>query len=179
MADTNAAPRLWLMRATFLALAFVAVFLRLLPLETGPARWPAPDVLLALSLAWSLRRPEYVPALSVAATILLADFFFQRPPGLMAAIVVLACGAMRKRGPGLRDAGFLAELLLIALTILAVMLAYRTALTVFVLPRPPLGMTLLQAVFTMAIYPFVALASQLCLGVRARTNAELAAGRMT
>lgn len=176
MADT-AAPRIWIMRLTFIGLALLTVFFRLLPLQTGPARWPAPDVLLALCLAWSLRRPEYVPALLVAAAILLTDFFFQRPPGLMAAIVVIACGNMRKRGPSLRDAGFLTEVLLIALTVLSVMLAYRVALTLFMLPRPPLGMTLLQGLFTVAIYPIVAGLSQAVLGVRARTNAELAAGR--
>ena len=97
----------------------------------------------------------------------------------MAAIVVLACEAMRKRGPGLRDAGFLAEMILVALTILAVALAYRVALTLFMLPRPLLGLSLLQVLFTVAIYPVVALASEWLLGVRARSNAELAAGRMT
>lgn len=176
MGDTSGT-RLWLMRLTFIGLALITVFLRLLPLETGPSRWPAPDVLLALCLAWSLRRPDFVPVTFIALAILLTDFFFQRPPGLMAAIVVIACENMRRRGPGLRDAGFLAELVLIALTIVGVMLAYRAALTLFMLPRPPLGMTILQAVFTMAIYPVVALFSQFVLGVRARTNAELAAGR--
>ncbi|WP_417525795.1 rod shape-determining protein MreD [Marinovum sp.] len=175
----NLASRLWLMRLTFLGLALLTIFFRLLPLETGPVRWPAPDVLLALCLAWSLRRPDYVPVVFVGGAILLTDFFFQRPPGLMAAIVVMACEAMRKRGPGLRDAGFAAELILVALTILAVALAYRVALTVFMLPRPLLGMSLLQVLFTVAIYPVVALASEWLLGVRARTNAELAAGRMT
>lgn len=178
MADDTAS-RLWLMRLTFLALALSTVFFRLLPLETGPVRWPAPDVLLALCLAWSLRRPDYVPTLVIAATLLLTDFFFQRPPGLMAAIVVIACEAMRKRGPGLRDAGFAAELILVALTILAVTLAYRVTLTLFLLPRPLLGLSLLQVLFTVAIYPVVALASEWLLGVRGRSTAERAAGRMT
>ncbi|MGY3437803.1 MULTISPECIES: rod shape-determining protein MreD [unclassified Marinovum] len=178
MADAPAS-RVWIMRLTFIGLALITMFFHLLPLQTGPGRWPAPDLLLALCLAWALRRPDYVPALLVATAILLTDLFYQRPPGLMAALVVMACEAMRRRGPGLRDAGFATELILIALTVLAVALAYRVTLTVFLLPRPPLGMSLLQALFTVAIYPIVAQASELLLGVRARTNAELAAGRLT
>ena len=45
--------RLWTMRATFLALGLATIFIYLLPLQTGPARWPTPDILLALCLAWS------------------------------------------------------------------------------------------------------------------------------
>lgn len=169
--------RLWAMRATFVALGLATIFVCLLPLQTGPARWPTPDILLALCLAWSLRRPDFAPVLCIGALMLLADLMFQRPPGLFAAMTVIASEAMRRRGPGLRDAGFATEMLTVALSIAVITIAYRVALTLLVLPRPPLGLSLVQAMLTIAAYPLVVVVSQLVLGVRTQTQAELASGR--
>lgn len=176
MVEQNAI-RLWSMRGVFLALGLVTMFFHLLPLQTGPGRWPAPDVLLALCLAWSLRRPDFAPVISVGLLMLLADLLFQRPPGLFAAMVVVAAEAMRRRGPALRDAGFATELFTVALTVAVLLVGYRIALLVMLLPLPSLGLSLVQAMLTMAIYPLVVLLSQLVFGVRTQTQADLAAGR--
>lgn len=74
---------LWLMRGTYVLLAFAVVFLHLLPLNTRPDRWPFPDVMIALTFAWVLRRPDYVPMLVVAMVMLISDLLLQRPPGLL------------------------------------------------------------------------------------------------
>ena len=50
-----------------------------------------PDLLIAFALAWSLRRPEYVPTLLLAILFLLGDLLLQRPPGLWALLALLAC----------------------------------------------------------------------------------------
>lgn len=176
MVEQNAM-RLWAMRLTFVLLGLGMLFLYLLPLQTGPGRWPAPDVLLALCLAWSLRRPDYAPTLSIGGLMLLADLLFQRPPGLFAAMTVLASDAMRRRGPALRDAGFLTEMLTVALMVLGLAVGYRLVLMLMVLPQPSLGLSLVQALLTIAIYPLVVLVSQLVFGVRTQTQAELASGR--
>jgi len=42
---------------------------RILPLSTEPGSVPGPDVVLCLTFAWVLRRPEYVPALLIAAVL--------------------------------------------------------------------------------------------------------------
>lgn len=173
----QSALRLWSMRTVFVGLGLMTIFLYLLPLETGPGRWPAPDILLALCLTWSLRRPDIAPAMSIGLVMLLADLLFQRPPGLFAAMVVVASEALRRRGPDLRDAGFATELISVALIIAVLTIGYRVVLTLMVLPVPPLGLSLVQAILTLAIYPIVVLGSQMLFGIRTQTQAELAAGR--
>lgn len=173
----QSALRLWSMRTVFIGLGLMTIFLYLLPLETGPGRWPAPDILLALCLTWSLRRPDIAPAMSIGLVMLLADLLFQRPPGLFAAMVVVASEALRRRGPDLRDAGFATELISVALIIAVLTIGYRVVLTLMVLPVPPLGLSLVQAILTLAIYPIVVLGSQMLFGIRTQTQAELAAGR--
>ena len=51
MAEPTPAMQLWLARLSFLGLATMLVFLRLLPLDTLPRLWAAPDILLAATLA--------------------------------------------------------------------------------------------------------------------------------
>ena len=84
----EATRRVWSFRFLYVASCAAIMFFHLLPLQTSPGRWGAPDFLSALTYAWVLRRPEYVPALLIAAMMLLADMLFMRPPGLQAALVV-------------------------------------------------------------------------------------------
>jgi hypothetical protein len=53
--------------------------------------------MLALTFAWVLRRPEFVPPLLIAAMILLGDLMFHRPPGLWAALVLVTAETLRVR----------------------------------------------------------------------------------
>ena len=89
--------RLWLMRGLFFSLGAALIFWRLLPLDTLPDGFAGPDLMVALACAWVLRRPEYAPPLLIGGMILLADFLFQRPPGLFAALVVVATEALKAR----------------------------------------------------------------------------------
>src|SRR5690606_35781377 len=52
--------------ALYVLMAFILLFLRLLPVSPGAISWPGPNLLLALTLAWVLRRPDQVPALAIA-----------------------------------------------------------------------------------------------------------------
>lgn len=152
MADP-AHPRLWLRHATFILLAAVIVFLQLLPLNTTPRLLPFPDVLLLFACLWAVRRPDYVSVVTIATVFLLADFLFHRPPGLMAALVVIATETLRARSISLRSASFGVEWLTVALAISAVTLGGRFALAIVMLPQAPLGLTLLQMVLTILAYP--------------------------
>ena len=76
--------------ALYVAAALVIVMAGLLPLGPGWVRWTGPDLLLALTFAWVLRRPDQAPVLLVAAVFLLADLLTLRPPGLRAARSVMA-----------------------------------------------------------------------------------------
>src|SRR6056297_679498 len=145
----------WLMRLLYVALCLALIFLHLLPLETLPRGWAGPDLLLALTFAWLLRRPDYVPPLLIAAIFLLADLLFQRPPGLWAAMVLLGSEALRAREPGLRDLTFAVEWLSVVTTLVAMMV-----------DQAPLGLSLMQVIATLLVYPLVAIVSKMVFGVR-------------
>ncbi len=159
-------PNRWGMRALYLMLCMGLIFLHLLPLDTLPRGWAGPDVMLALTFAWVLRRPDYVPPLLIAAVFLLADLLFQRPPGLWSALVVIASQTLRTREAGLRDLTFAMEWLNVATTLIALTLGYRLILAVLLVDQAPLGLSLMQFIATLLIYPIVAVVSQVVLRVR-------------
>jgi len=162
----GSATRLWLMRAGFVALGMAIIFFQLLPLETIPRRFTGPDLLLAFTLAWAVRRPDYVPVLSIAAVALTADFLLQRPPGLWAAILVLVTGTVKKRSTGLRDQTFAVEWLNVSFAIIAVTLVYRLVQTLLVIPQAPLGLASIQMMMTIVTYPLVAAITVLGFGIQ-------------
>ena len=159
--------------ALYAALAFVLFFLNLLPLETTPRAWAAPDLLLALTIAWALRKPDYTPAILVGAVFLLADFLYQRPPGLYALVVVLGLEFLRSRAPDLRNAPFVFEWFVVALTVTGITLLHRVAHAVAFLDQPDLTLTVVQTLMTLLTYPLVVLASHYLFGVRARVPGKL------
>jgi rod shape-determining protein MreD len=161
-----------MMRLAFPVLALILMFFHLLPLDTLPSRWAPPDLLLALALAWSLRRPDFVPAVLIGATMLVADMMFQRPPGLFAMLVVLGCEFLKSRVMPHRETAFAAEWLAVAVVICGIVVLNRSILAVLAVAQAPLGLTLMQAVLTIAAYPLVVVLSQTLLGVRKLSPAE-------
>lgn len=157
--------RLWIGRAGFAALALALVFLRLLPLDTLPPRWAGPDLLLAALLLWTIRRPELVPVWLIAAVVLLVDFLFQRPPGLGAALTVIATEMLRRRHVRLRAGGFAAEWLAAAMAIAGILAATQFVLWIAVIPAPPWTLVVSQALATALAYPVVAFAARWILGI--------------
>ncbi|PUB16420.1 rod shape-determining protein MreD [Yoonia sediminilitoris] len=147
--------RVWFNRLVFVGLAFVLIVVQLVPLDMRPMIWAAPDILLAATLAWVARRPDYLPVIVIAAVFLLTDLLFQRPPGLWAALVVVLTEAIRKRARGIRNMPLLLEWGTIAFGIVAITLANRLVLAVVMTPQPPLGLTLIQMIATILSYPLV------------------------
>ncbi|MGH1355818.1 MAG: rod shape-determining protein MreD [Thalassovita sp.] len=160
------ATRLWLMRAGYLAVGMAVMFFQLLPLQTVPRHFAGPDLLLAFTLAWAVRRPEYVPVLSIAIVALLSDFLLQRPPGLWAALVVLVAGAVKRRSVGLRDQTFAVEWLKVSIAVIGVILVNRFVLSTLLIPQAPLGLASIQTLMTIATYPLVALITVFAFGVK-------------
>ena len=167
--------RVWTMRVGFVLLALVIVFFHLIPLDTVPARWAPPDLLLAFAFAWVLRRPDYVPPALLAAVMLLADLLFQRPPGLLAMLVDLGAEYLKYRTAGLTDASFVGEWIAVALVVTGVTLANRLVLGMMVVPLPAFGLALIQMVLTIVTYPLVALVTQVAMGVRRPAPGDAAA----
>lgn len=160
-------------RALFLAIAAVILFLRLLPLSPGTGGLPGPDIFLALTLAWVLRRPDYVPAALIVAVILLEDLMFMRPPGLWSLMVLLGTEFLRRREQALRDLPFMLEWLVIGGVLAAMFLGNRAVLALVMVPQPGLGQDLLRLLATLAAYPVVVAASRLAFGLRRAAPGEV------
>ena len=158
--------RLWGMRLTFALVVCVILFFYLLPLDTTPRQWVGPDLLLAFAFAWSLRRPDYVPAWALAGLFLLADLLLQRPPGLWALMALLACENLKGRARGLRDGSFASEWLTVSLVLVAVSIAYRAGLAITFVERPPFGLSIFELIMTILFYPVVVAVTHGLLGVR-------------
>ena len=159
------AARIWIGRAIYIAVAMGIVFIQLLPLDTAPSSWAAPDVLLAVTLVWVARRPEFLPFGVVFAVFLLTDLLFQRPPGLWAALVVILTETVRSRSRGLRNVPLALEWGTVAMGIVAITLGNRLVLAIVMTPQAPLTLTLIQMVLTIAVYPVIVLMAQLLFGL--------------
>ncbi len=178
MAD-RAISHLWLMRFIWLGLCLVLIILHLLPLDTTPKGWAAPQLILALTFAWVLRRPDYVPPLMIALVFLLTDFLFQRPPGLWAALVLISSEALRARATRLRDLAFAAEWLHVAITLVIITLIYRVVLMLLLIDQAPLGLSLIEMIMTLIAYPLVVLISQILFRVRKLAPGDVNAMRQS
>ena len=170
--DKITVSHMWSMRLWFFLLAALILFLHLLPLETQPRRWSPPDLLIAVIFAWSVRRPDFVPPLSIAAVMLMADLLLQRPPGLLALLVLLGSEFLKSRNSAPGETSFAAEWASVSLAIVAIALLYRLILSVLLVEQAPLTLSLMQAFMTILVYPVIAMVSQSVLGVRRLTAGE-------
>ena len=162
----NAAPaRNWSGQLSWLLPAMMILFLHLLPLNTMPRRWVGPDFLLVVTLVWVTRRPEFVPAPLVAVVFILADLLFQRPPGLMAGLVLLLTEVLRARSAGMRQLPFPLEWVTVALGIVGIALIERLVLTLTMIPQAQFSLVLMQAVTSALVYPIIVLLAYLVFGI--------------
>ena len=165
--------RLWMMRSVFALLVLFLLLFQLLPLQTTPRNWSGPDLLLCSACAWSLRRPEYVPATLLACAFLLSDFLLQRPPGLWALLALAGCENLKSRGRSLRDANFLAEWFTAGVIITIVLLANRIILSVALIDTPHLSLTLTELGATVLAYPLIVALTHFLLRVRKLAPGDL------
>ncbi|MDZ4136566.1 MAG: rod shape-determining protein MreD [Paracoccaceae bacterium] len=163
----------WVYRAVFVGLSAVLLFLRLLPIGGVAGGWPGPDLMLCLMLAWVTQRPDHLPAGLIAAVVLTEDLILMRPPGLWAALVVLATEFLRGRSALTRELGFATEWLLITGVVLAMLLGYRVILAVAFVDLPGIGFALAQGVGTILCYPAVLGVLRLAINLRKPSTGEV------
>lgn len=164
---------LWMHRLIFLGVAFLLVFLKLLPLPDEAGGLPGPDLLMCLIFAWVMRRPEYLPVMMVAVVVFLEDMLLMRPPGLWTALMILASEFIRSRVALTRELNFGVEWLLVAGLMLALVLAQRLAHALAFLPQPALGFMLVQTGWSMLAYPVVVAVSRFGLDLHKPAMGEL------
>ncbi|WP_415919636.1 rod shape-determining protein MreD [Tateyamaria sp. SN6-1] len=158
--------RLWTMRAAFVLLVLIILFFHMLPLQTATGGWIWPDLILTFAIAWSVRRPDYVPVLLLGGCFLLADLLLQRPPGLWAVLALIACASMQTQARSLRDASLMAEFASAAAWIVGIGIGYRLVLAVLLVETPALIPALGQIVITVLAYPVVVAVTHALMGVR-------------
>lgn len=163
----------WGHRSLFVGLIAALAIARLMPLDAGQTGLPGPDLMLALTFAWVLRRPSYVPAWLIVALFLPLDMLFQRPPGLGALVVLLAAEFLKGRAELSRSLPFPLEWAMVAGVLLAMAGVTQIVLGLFFVPRPPLGLELLRALFTAALYPVAVAISHYLFGVRRASPGEV------
>ena len=152
-------------RGLYLLVVLVMLFLRLLPLGDGAARLPGPDLVLCLTLAWLLRRPDYLPALLIVAVFLVEDLLLMRPPGLWTAVVLLGTEALRSRIALTRELSFVLEWAFMGMLMMAMFLAYRLVHVLTLMPQPGFGYAMVQVLASIMVYPAVVWLSFITLGV--------------
>lgn len=149
----------------FLLISAIVLFTRMLPLDMGPGGFAPPDLILCFAFAWSVRRPDYLPVLLVAAVLVIADMLTLSAPFIAPFLAIIAIEALRARRVQLADQGFGVEWATVAVVVVLMMLAERLILGVFLVPQPAFGLSLLEAVVTVVFYPIVVLISSLGLRV--------------
>jgi rod shape-determining protein MreD len=173
MSSATSARHVWTFRTLFVLLCLILMSLRLLPLGLGETGLPGPDLLLALTFAWLLRQPAIVPLGGIVGVFLLADFLFQRPPGLWTALAVIASESLRRRRLQMTEFPFLVEWGAIAGAVTFMVLAERVILWFLFVDPPPLGLSLTHGIVTVAIYPVVVAVSKFVFGLRKLGPADL------
>ena len=167
------ADSVWLHRGMFVLIALILLFLRLLPLNGGAEALPGPDILLCLIFSWTIRRPDFLPILMVALVVLAEDLIIMRPPGLWAALVVVATEFIRGRAALTRELNFSVEWLLVAATMLAMFLINRLVMAIAFVPQPGLGFAMVQVIWSIVCYPVVVGLSWLALDIRKPAMGEV------
>jgi rod shape-determining protein MreD len=157
--------RVWVNRGVFGLLAFVIVVAQLVPFDMQPPSWAPPDLLLAITMVWVVRKPHYLPVAMIAALFLMTDLLFQRPPGLWAALVVILTEVVRRRNREFRSMPLLVEWGTITIGIITITLLNRLVIAIVMVPQAPLGLTLIQTVTTILIYPLVVFVAHVVFGV--------------
>ncbi len=163
MASHAPPKQIWTYRSIYLGLGLCVLFFRILPLHTGTPGLPGPDIILCVTLAWVMRQPTAVPVAAILFLFLLGDILLQRPVGLWTLLALMTSEGLRSRRATLTEASFLVEMTIVAGAILFMVLAQRLVLWVLVTDQPSLGLSLMEGLATIVIYPIVVLVSKFAL----------------
>lgn len=163
----------WWFRTLYLGLSIAILMWQLIPLQTVPRALAYPDLMLALTFSWVLRRPDYCPVFLIAVVFLFQDFILQRPPGIWTACVIIGAEFLRSRMLINRDLPFAFEWLLVGAVLIMMTVVSRVILSVFLVAPAPLALDASLIGFTIVCYPLIVIISQYGLGVWRRQPGTL------
>lgn len=172
MSDETLRRRRLIGMAVYIAFGLAIMFFALMPLNPGRPGRPGPDLILCLTFAWVLRRPDHLPAVIIVALALIGDFLLGRPLGLWSMLVLAGSELLRPRARRWRDQAFLFEWLRVSVLMGLMLIGYRLMMALLLLPVPALGPVMLQWLATVMAYPLVVLAVH-SIGIRRLSAAEI------
>ena len=173
MAESAFAGNRWIYGLAYFGVTSVITLFQIMPIEIGPNGYPGPDLLLCITFAWILRRPQYVPTPLIALVFLITDLLFMRPPGLWTALVVLGVEFLRAREATSRELPFLAEWGMVTAVMVAMTLGNWLVLAVFMVGQAGFGLAVLQLVASILTYPLIVMLSFLVFGVNKMSPGEI------
>ncbi len=166
----NIAPKIWLYRALYLLLGLLAIAYPILPLQFTPARWPAPELLFALTMAWVVRQPESAPFLLIAGLALIADAVLMRPIGLWAVLLLMASETVRFSYRSIQDRGLMMEFSVVAALLVVMVILQNLLLVISFSQSLEVGRMLQFALLTMLCYPVMVVFLHYIVRVRKPDN---------
>ncbi len=159
----------------FVLIVFVLIFVKILPLNTVPKEWTAPDVLLCVTLVWCLRRPLGTSIILLGVLFLLQDIIFQRPIGLFAVVATLMCEWSKRQALRAEEFPFFIEWMTAAVAVIAIFILVQVIASLSLIATPSMRIFAKESFFTILAYPFVALLCRYGLGLRTHQVAEFEA----
>ena len=150
-------PARWLRIALMTTLSILAIYAEAAPLGLSAAAIHSPDLLLCVIAYWAIRRPGSTPVLIVFLLGLARDLLTDVPVGAGALSLVLVAEVLKHWRRAFSRTGFLLEWAAICAAAVGSSFLHW-ALVFLTLSQPPyladLGQ---QCVFTIAVYPVIAL----------------------
>ena len=147
---------IWFNRALFVSLALFAILAAILPLGLYADALIMPDILMAMTFAWVIRRPETAPYVLVFLMALFADVMLMRPLGLWAMLTLLTAEFARSQRKPLREQMFVMEWVIFGFVFAIAVGASMMMLKLTFTPGPSVDLMLNHMVSTILIYPPVA-----------------------
>ncbi|WP_179380144.1 hypothetical protein [Jannaschia marina] len=162
----------WRYRLIFAGLSALVIFVALLPFGAGEGAVPGPDLVVCMTAAWVLRRPDYVPVWLLVSVLLVSDFLLMRPLGLWTLVILLMSELLRRRVDHAEALPFWSEVGLVAGFVAGAYAVDHLILVLLLAETPPILGQGLHALATIVFYPPVAILSQV-IGVRRLAPGEL------
>ncbi|MFT5639805.1 MAG: rod shape-determining protein MreD [Paracoccaceae bacterium] len=159
-------------RLSYACCAFLILFVGLVPFSFIPKNLPGPDLLLCLTFAFVLRRPDYIPVWLLAGAIFLSDVLLLRPPGLWTAIMIFAVEFTRLQEYRFRDLIFPFEWAFVGAIMFLCLISYHLVLSIMIIPQVGFSTTMLHFLTTLVAYPLVVGFCALLLRLRKVTPHE-------
>lgn len=159
----------------FVLIVFVLIFIKVLPLNTVPKEWTAPDLLLCVTLVWCLRNPIRAPIILLAALFLLQDIILQRPIGLFSAVATLMCEWAKCQALRAEEFPFVIEWVTAAIAMIAIFILVQSIASLSMITKPSMWVFGKELIFTILAYPLVTLLCRYGLGLRTHQVTEFEA----